>query len=45
MEEGHLHHGINTRSKAAFAGNFGGVDDIEPGFFLVQHRLHFLRQP
>ena len=44
MEEGHLHNGINTRSQATFAGNFCGVDHVETGFFLVQHRLNFLRQ-
>ena len=44
MEEGHLHNGIDTRGKATFAGNFRRVNHIETGFFLVQHRLHFLRQ-
>ena len=45
MEEGHLHHGVDTCRQATFAGNFGGVNHKEAGFFLVQHRLHFLRQP
>ena len=44
MEEGHLHHGINTCRQSAFAGDFSRVNHKEPRFFLVQHRLNFLRQ-
>ncbi len=44
MEKRHLHHRVDTRAQLAFAGDFLGVDDIEPCLFLVQYRLHILRQ-
>ncbi|SPX67246.1 Uncharacterised protein [Leclercia adecarboxylata] len=45
MEKRHLHDGVDTRRQATFAGNFRRINDIEFRLFLVQHRLHFLRQP
>ena len=44
MEEGHLHHGINARPEATFAGDLRRVDHVKTRFFLIQGSLHFLRQ-
>ncbi len=44
MEKGHLHHGINARPEAAFAGDLCRVDHVKTRFFLIQGGLDFLGQ-
>ncbi len=44
MEKGHLHHGINARPEAAFAGDLCRVDHVKTRFFLIQCGLDFLGQ-
>ncbi|MNC33826.1 hypothetical protein D3C75_822350 [compost metagenome] len=44
MEERHLHDGVDTRTQLAFTGDFRRIHHEETRFFLVQHRLNFLRQ-
>ncbi len=39
MEKGHLHHGINARPEAAFAGDLCRVDHVKTRFFLIQGGL------
>ncbi len=42
MEKGHLHHGINARPEAAFAGDLCRIDHVKTRFFLIQGGLDFL---
>ncbi len=43
MEKGHLHHGINARPEAAFAGDLCRVDHVKRAF-LIQGGPDFLGQ-
>ena len=44
MEEGHLHHGIDTGAELTLARDAGGIDDVETRVARIQQCLYLLRQ-